>query len=402
MRTIVVVGVPWSLHEMALALRDAAALGACVRVVDEADALARLDASLDCDRRPVPAMGVAEVAAAAVAPTPDAVVSITELTMELAASVRERLGLPGTSSAVERAITDKVETRRALCQAGLTAVDVWETTITELPGLVRSLALPVVVKPRAFTGSHGVRLLSTPGDVADAVALYDRDVAARFGRDRLLVESFVSGTEVSAEALVVAGELTLVALTDKFNTGPPSFSETGHVLPSRLTGHCSARVQEYLQAAVSALGLVTSSIHAELKLTDDHVELIEVHSRWGGGNIVRLLEEALGFRPYEAYFAAVMDGRLPGPATARRVCGIGFFEVPPDRPFAWRSFAVPHPSAVVEIDLDTQRRPRLREYQGIRFQYWRCGHALFASSSHGEVSENVAFMCEEARLACAK
>lgn len=390
-RTVVVVGVPWSLPEMSLAVRDARSLDARLCVVDTPQALDSIGGSLDCELVSVPSLEPEQVAAVAADRNPDCVVSITELTMEQAARVREILGQPGTSSATERAVTDKMLTRTALRQHGLTSVGFWETPLSELAALVATLRPPLVVKPRAFTGSHGVQLVTQPGDVDRAMVPFDLAEATRFGRDSVLVETFIPGIEVSAEAMVVDRTLTLLAVTDKLNTEAPHFYEVGHVMPSRHTAEWSTRIESYLQDVVLALNIVTSPIHAELKLFDGRVELVEIHSRFGGGSIVRLIEETFALRPYEIYFAGMLDGTPPEPVPPRTVTGVGFFNAPPG-PFSWQSYAFPYPDAVLEIDLDTRRTARVVEHQGIRLQFWRAGHALFGSDRYSDVYGNVSFM----------
>ena len=87
---ILVVGVPWNLHELATVVRDAEALGLRVHVADTEEALAKVDASVRCARVPVAEPTVEAVSAAAAALAPHTVVSVTERQLVLAAQVRER------------------------------------------------------------------------------------------------------------------------------------------------------------------------------------------------------------------------------------------------------------------------------------------------------------------------
>lgn len=391
---IVVIGVPWSVHELAPAVRDAKNLGARLRLVDTPDMLDRIETSLDIDTIPVRNLTAKEIVNALRRRRVDCVVSLTEMTLELAAEVREALGHIGTSSQSERSVSDKALTRRVLSKNGLTRVKFWETSLGDLPSLVQTLDLPLVVKPRALTGSTGVRLLQTVADLADLEVQYDCDVAVHRGRDRLLVESVIAGDEVSAEAMVVNGELTLFTVTDKFNTGPPHFFEVGHIMPSRHIANWAAEIAEYLQRVVECLKIVTSPIHAELKLSETGLELIEIHSRFGGDNIVRLLEDTFGVRAFECYFAAMLHGDTPTAVGARQFCGVGFFTVRLGQSYQPTSFNFPYPRRVVEVDFSTFRRPKLEAYEGVKLLYWRLGHCLFASNRYDEVFDNVSFVAD--------
>jgi biotin carboxylase len=394
-RRLVAIGVPWSIHELAPAARDARAAGATLALADTAEALARIDPSLDLVVIPVARLAVPEIAEALRAHGAEAVVSLTEMTLGLAAEVREALGLYGTSSATERSISDKAVTRRLLRAQGLTRARSWETTLADLPRLIPDLPLPVVAKPRALTGSTGVQLIEGEADVAALARQYCCDEAARYGRDRLVVESFIPGEEISAEAIVVDGKLTLLALTDKVNTGPPHFFEIGHIMPSRHSAAWSGCVAAYLQKVAEALRIVTSPVHAELKLGGEGPEIIEIHSRFGGDNIVRLLEEAFALRPFRAYFAALFGGEAPRPPRARRVCGTGFFTARIGGEYRARSFAFPHPESVAEIDFDARRAAKLEIYEGVRLTYHRLGHSLFVADAYDAVADNLSFLAEQ-------
>jgi ATP-grasp domain len=395
MDVIALIGVPWNAHELGPAAQDAEALGTALCLVDSEQALAKVPGDVRGDRLAVPAMDAEHVARALRDIRPAAVVSITEFRLTLAAQVRELLGRPGTSSAAELAVSDKLRTRQRLAEAGLTSVRFWSTPLAGLRETISPLDFPLVVKPRAFAGSNGVRMLSGPGDADDVLAAFDVGAATAADRDGLLIESFIPGAEVSAEGLVVDGKLTVWSLTDKVNTGPPYFQEVGHVMPSRESAVRHAEVQDYLQRVVVALGIETAPIHAELMLQDGGVELVEIHTRFGGGNIVRLLTETLSCRPFRSYFSALLSGETPTITSAGAVWGVGHFTARVGAPFTWSSYAFPHPQAVREIDLDASRTPKVREVEGIRIRYWRAGHVLFSSGHYDEVSANVRFMLSQ-------
>lgn len=393
-KRIVVIGVPWSAHELFPAARDARALGLRITVVDLPAMLDRLDPVLDLDRLPVERLSAGDIARALGAGAGLYVVSLTEMTLGLAAQVRELLGHAGTPAAAELGVSDKALTRRLLSKAGLTSVRFWESSLGELRALLQTVELPVIVKPRALTGSTGVQLVRSQEDIAALEAQYCRDAAVGYGRDRLIVETVIAGEEVSAEAIVVGGRLTLLALTDKLNTGPPHFFEVGHVMPSRHAPSWSARIALYLQQVVHALGIDTSPIHAELKLGPSGPELVEIHSRFGGDNIIRLLEEAFGLNAFGCYFTALHLGEAPVAPEARRCCGIGYFTTRLGRAYRPTSFDFPHPSRITEIDFNARRAPKLEVYEGVRLTYHRLGHCFTVSDRYDEVFENVSFIAD--------
>lgn len=398
MRRLAVVGVPWSAEELKVAVQSAYRESARVLLVDTPEALANVSPMGNCEVISVVNNSPQLIAEALVSRSPDQVVAITELDMVRAAETRELLGLPGTSSHTERTVIDKYRTRVVLGAAGLSAVDCFRCSASELLTRLRCTRLPAVVKPRSFTGSHGVYLLSEDESLETAVshvlAAYDLPTARDYGRDDILVEALIPGPEISAEAIVVEGVLRLLALTDKVTLEPPSFFEVGHIMPSRLSFGKYKIVSEYLQSVTTALGIWTSPIHAELKLSDDGVALIELHTRFGGGTIVRLLAESMKLDAYQLFFAAALDASLPGRAHEERpeTCrGVAFFGARPDLTFSWPSFDFPFPGAVTAIDFDAQRTPQVREHEGIRLQHWRAGTVRFKATRR-EVEANIDFV----------
>lgn len=258
-----------------------------------------------------------------------ALVSLTEFRMVTAAKLRSYLGLPGTSEVVERAVIDKSATRTVLADKGLTGVRFEQANGEGLELAVRKVGVPAVVKPRGLTGSIGVWLVDNESQVRDV--RHAHRAHPMIEEEDYLVESFVDGPEISVEGLCVDGTFFLYALTDKFTTGAPHFIETGHAMPS-IHHAWASRVESYLGRVVAALGITTAPIHAEVKLATDCVELIEIHTRYGGDAITQLLEEAFGYQVFSDYFSALISGARPSiPQPARAIANVVFFASGPGR-----------------------------------------------------------------------
>lgn len=389
---VLVVGVPWNKDDLTALADEAAGAGLRVVVADTVGALERLASHPALDVHPLRDVTVGHLCEAAEAIGARHVISLATLRMELAATVREKLGLPGTPSQVEATVADKLRTRQALAANGLTTVRFLGTTPTRLADDVAAADLPVIVKPRGLAGSTAVHLLRTTVDFAAAVGYYDPVVAGASGRDQLIVEEVIDGPEISAEGLVVDGRLSLFTLTDKTNTGAPHYYETGHVMPSRFTADWADRVTAYLRDVVAALGIVTSPLHAELKLNGERVELVEIHTRFGGGHLPRLVERSCGVRPFGAFLRALVGRPQLDACDGPTAWGIGYFTARVGQPVRWPSFAFPAPEAVAEIRFDRDATPQADSIEGVRIQHWRAGYAMFHSDDPAAVHANVAFM----------
>jgi hypothetical protein len=91
--------------------------------------------------------------------------------------------------------------------------------------------------------------------------------------------------------------LTVLALFDKPDPlQGPYFEETIYVTPSRLPGPVQDAITATVTDAVAALGLREGPIHAEMRINDRGVWLIEVAARSIGGLCSRALHFGLGGR----------------------------------------------------------------------------------------------------------
>ena len=124
----------------------------------------------------------------------------------------------------------------------------------QLDELVERLGLPIFVKPAANGSSFGVTRVTDRNQINDAIS------AAGSAGGRVLVESCVSGTEITvpvlgnedAHALPVVEIVTGAQFYDLKVKYEPS--ELHHVIPARLNEEVYARAQELAVRAHRALG----------------------------------------------------------------------------------------------------------------------------------------------------
>ncbi|HEX2800292.1 MAG TPA: biotin carboxylase N-terminal domain-containing protein, partial [Thermoanaerobaculia bacterium] len=64
-------------------------------------------------------------------------------------------------------------------------------TFKEIPSSVLSLGFPVVVKASAGGGGKGMRIVTSPSDLSEAIASCRREAAAAFGDDTVYVEKYL-------------------------------------------------------------------------------------------------------------------------------------------------------------------------------------------------------------------
>jgi biotin carboxylase len=277
-----------------------------------------------------------------------AVLSAEDEGVIAAAVISERLQQVHNLPASVAITRDKAEFRQVLEQAGLALNPrFWVFPLEADPEEVAAgVEYPCVVKPRSLAGSRGVIRADNP---AEFVAAFRR--TARIIRTEspqrpddihttLLVEGYLPGSEHALEGLLSNGRLEQLALFDKPDPlSGPYFEETLLVTPSRLAPALQRAIRSAVDKAVVALGLIHGPVHAEVRVHEGRVWLLEIAARSIGGLCSRalrfeggrsleeiLLLQAAGLPlpslQLEPAASGVMMIPIPGPGTLRRVDGI--------------------------------------------------------------------------------
>jgi biotin carboxylase len=256
-----------------------------------------IDLIVPCDTDDVEAI-VAAVREAARRHPVDALLTMSEWHVAATAEAAHRLGLTGSEPDAVRAARDKSRTRVLCLEAGV-----------PIPGFRRveradalaaeDFPVPCVVKPVDELLSIGVKLCHTAAEAQAHVRhlLEERDQIGYRGRPRtqaVLVEEYLDGPEFSAETLTYEGVTSVLSVTRKLLSDPPSFVETGHAVPAPLDDATRRACEEVATAALEAIGYTFGSAHIELRVTAEGPKLIEVNCRPGGDRITRLVALATG------------------------------------------------------------------------------------------------------------
>jgi len=318
---------------------------------------------------------------------PQFVISFSEFNLVLAAQVRERLGLPGLSVEVEERVRKKHHTRERLRDCGLSNVDFAIATFAQLREMASGFKLPFVIKPVDMTGSIGVYGVRSKRDI-DHFRNAFVDLKREETRQReFMIEAFIEGDEYSVEGICLKGHFHLLAVTRKYTNSFPNFAEIGHTLPATVSSD-NLDYGTFIQAIVNALNIDTAPIHAEVKAKGDRIELVEIHTRFGGDYIPLLLERAFGYKVFAMYYDALLYGTEPEKRNARVISGIQFLE----RKDLSRLVRLPRQWEDITYSM-TMKPPNTASVQesldNIRILNSRVGHIIFDAPSHGRAEQFV-------------
>ena len=246
----------------------------------------------------VPEAGAEAIAAYAEQAPLDAVVATDDQGVLMATLAAERLGLPHNPLGAAEATRDKAALRRAL-EAGAIPQPRHRRAESgaDVAALAAEVGYPVVVKPVSLSASRGV-IRADDAESAVLAAKRARSICEKTGAGSgapLLIESYVPGKEVAVEGMLRGGDLEILALFDKPDPlEGPFFEETIYVTPSRLADATQGAIKEVTNRAIAAIGLTEGPVHAELRVDDGDVWMLEIAARSIGGLCSRSLRFGFG------------------------------------------------------------------------------------------------------------
>ena len=308
---------------------------------------------------------VAAIAGAAAARRIDGVLAVGDRPTVIAARVAQALGMPFHPPEAAAVARHKELTRERLRDAGLPVPWFFPVALgpqSRVPS-PQPLSYPCVVKPVALSGSRGVMRADDPAAFAtafDRLRALLRSPEVRAERNEAhataLVEGFIPGREYAVEALLHHGVLHVLAIFDKPEPlDGPFFEETIYVTPSSSPADLQDRIVRAVGDAATAIGLSHGPVHAECRVNDEGVFVLEAAARPIGGLCARALNFSAIRNPQstirlEELLLRHALGEDPG-AWRRERDASGVMMIPIPRRGIWRGVdGVDEAGAVPDID----------------------------------------------------
>ncbi len=200
------------------------------------------------------------------------------------AAVAERLGLPGISRRSAELACDKLAMKRRFAEAGIAIP--WFSEV-ETPQALHRFAVErgrdLVIKPVDSRGSRGVQRVSQVEDLTKAF-LFARSHSPT---DRVMVEQYLDGPQISTESIVVEGRCYTPGFSDRnyeyLERYAPYFIENGGDLPSHLSLELQNKVKDVVARAAAALGVTNGTVKGDIVVHKGEAYVIELAARLSGG-----------------------------------------------------------------------------------------------------------------------
>jgi biotin carboxylase len=200
------------------------------------------------------------------------------------AAVNERLGLSGLTRQSAEWATDKLAMKQRFAQCGVPVP--WFSAVhtsQELMRLVAERGRDLVIKPVDSRGSRGVQRLAQVKDLTKAFQ-FARDYSPT---ERVMVEQYLPGPQVSTESVVVDGVCYTSGFSDRnyeyLDKYAPYFIENGGDMPTALPADIYERVLDVQADAAAALGVARGTVKGDIVVHDGKVYVIELAARLSGG-----------------------------------------------------------------------------------------------------------------------
>ena len=214
----------------------------------------------------------------------DGVICVAADAPVTAATVAQRLRLPGLPVHVAELACDKLAMKRCFRSAGVAAPWFQEVaTPQELQRIAIERGHNLVIKPVDSRGSRGVQRIAQVQDLAKAFML----ARSYSPSERVMVEQYLEGPQVSTESVICDGRCYTPGFSDRnyeyLERYAPYFIENGGDLPSRLAPDIQDKVRALVARAASAMGITDGTVKGDIVVHEGEPYVIELAARLSGG-----------------------------------------------------------------------------------------------------------------------
>ena len=245
------------------------------------------------------------------------IIGTDDTTTELAACIATKLNLPHNDPEAVK-IAQRKDLSRISLKKSKVKIPTFDllTTTKSLSEQKINVNFPAVIKPVALSASRGVIRVNNELELEQAIVrvknmLAEEKQLDKVIREILLLEEFIPGKEVAIEAMLHHGELEVLAVFDKPDPlDGPFFEETYYITPTSFSKDTQKELKQTVFEACHAYGLKEGPIHAECRINDNGVWIIEVAARTIGGMCGRLLSLGTGYSLEELVLLHAMGKRV--------------------------------------------------------------------------------------------
>ena len=223
----------------------------------------------------------------------DRIVALDEFDIEMAATLREHLRMPGMGETTSRYFRDKLAMRMRADEKGILVPPFCQVlNYDKIREFMDRVPGPWVLKPRSSASAIGIKKVNSADELWPILdSLGDQ-------QSYHVLEKFVPGDVYHIDSMVSEKEV-LFAAASKYGAPPMAVAHDGGIFTTRLLSRKSKdekTLQKLNNEVVKALRLVRGVTHAEFIKGNEDGEFyfLEIAARVGGANIAETIEAATG------------------------------------------------------------------------------------------------------------
>jgi biotin carboxylase len=232
------------------------------------------DKVVDCDTRDKKA-----VLNAAIEFGIDGIVTTgTDVAVPAIGYVVDRLNLHGTGFESSQKCMNKSLMKKCFLEHFIQTADYRVVqSLEELKVVANEIGYPLMVKAVDSSGSRGITKVESESGLK---AAFEESLLVSNVQD-VIVEQFLDGYEIGAQAIVSSCEVEEVFLHSDIVTSPPISVPIGHTMPLRISEPVSEKTRLLIKRAVKALGVKDTISNVDIMIVDGEPYLLEIGARMG-------------------------------------------------------------------------------------------------------------------------
>lgn len=224
------------------------------------------------------------------------VIPTTEATFLPAARIASELGLNGNPVEVAAGISNKYRNREAVSSLNCVKQPRYWRLADVHDVCSIDCDFPIIIKPTSEAGKRGVSVVKNSQDLDSAIA-YSESEPNR-SHEVIVEELLPWSPEYCVESLSFHGKNYIIQVTQKDIDNGPHCAELGHHQPAELPTFMRKRVEDAIDAILTATGIQNGPCCTEIRLIGDDIYFIELNARAGGDFVAYPLAELSTGYPY--------------------------------------------------------------------------------------------------------
>jgi biotin carboxylase len=221
------------------------------------------------------------------------IVPLDEYDMEMAATLREHMRLPGMGETAMRFFRDKLAMRKRAAELGITVPE-FSAVLNhdDLNRFMERVSPPWFLKPRTFASAIGIKRVTEPSELWQLLhELGDR-------QSHHLLEQYIGGDVYHVDSIVSNGT-QVFADVHRYARPPFDVYHGGGIFCTRTLprdGGEARELRELTERIINGFGLSAGAVHTEFirSRADGRFYFLETAARVGGAHISDLVEAATG------------------------------------------------------------------------------------------------------------